>query len=48
MAAAASSRQLSAPQSGPFILRKLVSNLPLAADGASDNIHITCVEVWST
>ncbi|KAF5849182.1 hypothetical protein GGP41_006128 [Bipolaris sorokiniana] len=48
MAEASSQSQLSGrrpPQHGPYILRKLVANLPLAADGASDNVRITCVEV---
>lgn len=33
------------PQDGPYVLRKLVSQLPLAADGDSTNVRITCVEV---
>ncbi|KAL6157299.1 hypothetical protein ACJQWK_06527 [Exserohilum turcicum] len=33
------------PQHGPYMLRKLVANLPLSADGDSDNVRITCVEV---
>lgn len=35
------------PQDGPFILRKLVSDLPLSADGDAADVRITCVEVWS-
>jgi hypothetical protein len=35
------------PQDGPFILRKLVSDLPLSADGDAPDVRITCVEVWS-
>jgi hypothetical protein len=35
------------PQDGPYILRKLVANLPLSADGPSTDLRITCVEVWS-
>ncbi|KAF1980009.1 hypothetical protein BU23DRAFT_495226 [Bimuria novae-zelandiae CBS 107.79] len=34
------------PQNGAYILRKLVSNLPLSADGQSTDVRITCVEVW--
>ncbi|KAF2124718.1 hypothetical protein P153DRAFT_400805 [Dothidotthia symphoricarpi CBS 119687] len=34
------------PQDGSFILRRLVSDLPLSADGGAD-VHITCVEVWN-
>ncbi|KAF2194433.1 hypothetical protein K469DRAFT_616926 [Zopfia rhizophila CBS 207.26] len=35
------------PQTRAYILRKLVSDLPLSADGQSTDIRITCVEVWS-
>jgi len=35
------------PQDGPYILRKLVANLPLSADGPSTDVRITCVEVWN-
>lgn len=34
------------PQDGAYILRKLVGNLPLSADGQAADVHITCVEVW--
>ncbi|KAI8932798.1 hypothetical protein NX059_010286 [Plenodomus lindquistii] len=34
-----------APPHGPYILRKLVADLPLAADGDADQVHITCVDV---
>lgn len=34
------------PQDGPFVLRKLVSGLPLSADGERTDARITCVEVW--
>lgn len=34
------------PQDGPFVLRKLVADLPLSADGAHADARITCVEVW--
>ncbi|KAF1833098.1 hypothetical protein BDW02DRAFT_570406 [Decorospora gaudefroyi] len=57
MAEAASPPQLTSrppPQAGPYILRKLVANLPLSADGSSAAVHgssaavhITCVEVWN-
>ncbi|KAF2845960.1 hypothetical protein T440DRAFT_558564 [Plenodomus tracheiphilus IPT5] len=33
------------PQHGPYILRRLVSGLPLAADGDAAQVRITCVEV---
>ncbi|KAF1844359.1 uncharacterized protein K460DRAFT_343648 [Cucurbitaria berberidis CBS 394.84] len=48
MAEAASPSQLTTrppPQHGPYILRKLVSDLPLSADGSSAHVRITCVEV---
>jgi len=35
------------PQDGPYILRKLVSDLPLSADGDAAEVRITCVEVWN-
>jgi hypothetical protein len=38
----------SPPQDGAFILRKLVADLPLSADGDAADVRITCVEVWST
>ncbi|KAH9870176.1 hypothetical protein J1614_007099, partial [Plenodomus biglobosus] len=34
-----------APQHGPYILRKLVAGLPLAADGDAGSVQISCVEV---
>ncbi|PVH97104.1 hypothetical protein DM02DRAFT_674366 [Periconia macrospinosa] len=52
--AEASSSQLSAatrprplPQYGAYLLRKLVSDLPLSADGQPSDVRITCVEVWN-
>jgi len=35
------------PPHGAYTLRKLVSDLPLSADGESTNVRITCVEVWN-
>ncbi|KAH7071647.1 hypothetical protein FB567DRAFT_538558 [Paraphoma chrysanthemicola] len=35
------------PQDGPFILRRLVADLPLSADGNTGDVRITCVEVWN-
>lgn len=34
-------------QHGAYILRKLVSDLPLSADGQPSDVRITCVEVWN-
>ncbi|KAF2683668.1 hypothetical protein K458DRAFT_339712 [Lentithecium fluviatile CBS 122367] len=48
--AEASSAQLSArppPPHGAYTLRKLVSDLPLSADGQSTDVRITCVQVWN-
>ena len=50
MAEAAPQSQLTRrppPQDGPYMLRKLVANLPLSADGDAADVRITCVEVWS-
>ncbi|PSN75008.1 hypothetical protein BS50DRAFT_540743 [Corynespora cassiicola Philippines] len=50
MAESPSSAQSAAPpppQAGAYILRKLVSDLPLSADGPSADVRITCVEVWN-
>ncbi|KAF2466387.1 uncharacterized protein BDR25DRAFT_293858 [Lindgomyces ingoldianus] len=51
MADPSSSAQLAArppPQDGAYILRRLVSDLPLSADGQSTDVRITCVEVWNS
>ena len=32
---------------GPYILRSLIQNVPLSADGEEENVRITCVEAWS-
>ena len=31
-------------EDGPFVLRSLFANVPLSADGSSDDIKINCVE----
>ncbi|KAI5305105.1 hypothetical protein KEM56_005296 [Ascosphaera pollenicola] len=39
-------RKISPPtETGPYVLRQLIDDVPIAADGA-DNAHITCVELW--
>ncbi|KAF1998362.1 hypothetical protein P154DRAFT_621727 [Amniculicola lignicola CBS 123094] len=49
MAEAAPSGPLTAPpQTGSYLLRQLVSNLPLSADGQSSDVNITSVEVWNS
>ncbi|KAF2740774.1 hypothetical protein EJ04DRAFT_548294 [Polyplosphaeria fusca] len=35
------------PDDGAYVLRKLVSDLPLSTDGDAGDVRITCVEVWS-
>ncbi|CBX99684.1 similar to TGF beta receptor associated protein 1 [Plenodomus lingam JN3] len=35
------------PYLGPYLLRKLVSDLPLSADADASQVHISCVEVWN-
>ena len=32
------------PETGPYVLRNLLEDLPLSADGDRDDIEITCVE----
>ena len=32
------------PETGPYVLRTLIEDLPLSADGDRDDIEITCVE----
>jgi hypothetical protein len=34
----------SAPETGPFVLRSLLEDVPLSADGDGRDIQITCVE----
>jgi hypothetical protein len=33
-----------APETGPFVLRSLLEDLPLSADGDREDIEINCVE----
>lgn len=32
------------PENGPFVLRSLLEDIPLSADGDRHDIHILCVE----
>lgn len=32
---------------GPYILRDLLTNVPLSEDGHEEDLKITCVEFWS-
>lgn len=36
------------PQTGPFVLRTLLDDLPLSAEGDRDDIEINCVEFLGT
>jgi hypothetical protein len=36
------------PETGPYVLRALLEDLPLSADGDRDDIEITCVEFLGT
>lgn len=37
-------RRLTAPETGPFVLRSLLEDVPLSAEGDNKNIQINCVE----
>ncbi|OAA44954.1 Vacuolar sorting protein 39/Transforming growth factor beta receptor-associated domain 2 [Metarhizium rileyi] len=43
---AASSGQLTVAEDGPYILRPLLEEVPLAADGSDGNVNIKCVEFY--
>jgi hypothetical protein len=34
-------------ETGSYILRSLIKDVALSADGEGDDVKITCVEVWS-
>ena len=38
------SRRQAAAETGPFVLRALLEDLPLSAEGDRDDIEINCVE----
>ena len=38
--------QPNAPDLGPFVLKALLEDVPLSADGDEDNIVINCVEYF--
>jgi hypothetical protein len=37
-------RRRPAPEVGPFVLRSLLADLPLSAEGDRDDVEINCVE----
>lgn len=39
-----SARASKPPETGPFVLRALLEDLPLSADGDREDIEINCVE----
>ncbi len=39
-------RRKDVPETGPYILRTLVENVPLASEGDASDIEISCVELW--
>jgi hypothetical protein len=41
-------RQHPASETGPFVLRSLLEDLPLSAEGDRDDIEINCVEFLGT
>jgi hypothetical protein len=41
-------RQHPAPETGPFVFRSLLEDLPLSAEGDRDDIEINCVEFLGT
>lgn len=41
-------RRRESPETGPYVLRTLLQELPLSAEGNRDHIEINCVEVLGT
>lgn len=41
-------RKRAAPETGPFVLRSLLQEVPLSAEGDRDDIEINCVEFLGT
>lgn len=39
-------KQLDTPDRGPFVLKTLLEDVPLSADGDEDDIVINCVEYF--
>lgn len=40
-------RRLNPAESGPFVLKPMIENVPLTNEEQSEDVHITCVEFWS-
>lgn len=45
--AARKRRRLNPPETGPYVLRSLAADIPLAAEETEHEIQIHCVEFWS-
>ena len=41
-------RKWTAPETGPYILRSLLEDVPLSGEGDRDDIEINCVEFLGT
>ena len=48
MDAAETSRPPNSSLTGSYVLRHLLDNIPLSAEGNDKSIEITCVEFWGT
>ncbi|KAL3444722.1 hypothetical protein BJX65DRAFT_319787 [Aspergillus insuetus] len=40
-------RKVGPPKASPYIFRSLFDEVPVAADDAEEDVHITCVEYWN-
>lgn len=41
-------RRISPLETGPYVLRPLLEDVPVQAEDGEGQAHITCVEYWST
>ena len=46
MDAAGKSRTQGPSPTGSYVLKPLLDNIPLSADGNDEGIEVTCVEFW--
>ncbi|KAG9779098.1 hypothetical protein KCU88_g4124, partial [Aureobasidium melanogenum] len=44
---AAKRRRLSPPEPGPYVLRNVLEDIPLATEQGAEEVSITCVEYWN-
>ncbi|KAL3468141.1 hypothetical protein BJX64DRAFT_84976 [Aspergillus heterothallicus] len=40
-------RKIGSPKAAPYVFRPLFDQVPVAADDAQEDVHITCVEYWN-